>query len=334
MSFLNLTNKDEFIRVRCRDISASKEDFERNLYNKKKQTVPFTYFSPKQFDEYVEFVENDEQNPTTIKVIGNVRIYKNKYVDIKEDQDFDNFVEQKKQKNVYGCVELKYSKQYIDKHQKKLNGEKYKKFDLYEAKDHRCYGYAEVEKNKFVRLQKRNPFLIILFFLLSLCLLVGIGFILDEKLPDFPNVFELFDIDNTVDYDGEKNSSGDSQIIQETYEIPYTPYVELSEKDPNLYLVNPDSNTVYFMYTLYIDTNGNGTIENNEAVDENGNSKAIYKTKLIPPGQMIEANLYTLLGPGEYKVVQKINAFNYAPGKADDQSPCNGSNLTTKIKIE
>ncbi len=338
MSFLNETNKEEFVKLRIRDIKASKEDFDRETYDKKKKKiVPFTYFSPKQFDEYVEAKEKEsenEENPVQIKVVGNVRIYKKKYKDIKKDQDFDAFVEEKRKKKIYGSVKVKYTNQYIKKHQKKLKGETYKKYDLYEAKKHSCYGYAEVGENEFVRLQRRNPLIILLIGLLSLGLLVGAGIIIHNNLTEIQEeIREILEVDDTVDAGDGNNSGDDTQIIQETYEIPYVPYVKLTEKEPNLYLINPDGNTVYFAYTLYIDTNGNGTIEKSEAVDAEGNSKAFYKTKLIPPGQMMEADLVSILGKGEYKVIQKINAYNYAPGMEDDQSPCNGSNLTTTIKI-
>lgn len=328
MSYLNQTNKENFINLRIKDLTAPKDEFERELYDKKKkQIIPFTYFSPKQFDELVKAKEENEENPVDVKVLGNVKIYKRKYKDIKEDQDFDEFVNEKHDKKIYGRVDVKYTKEYIEKHKDKLKGETYKKYDLYEAKNHRCYGYAEVGENEYVRLIKRNPFFIILIGLLCLGLLFGTAFLIKDDLPD------LLDIDQTVDYDGEKNHGEEGQIIEENYEIPYVPYVKLTKDEPTLYLINPDGNTVYFMYTLYIDENGNGTIESNEAVDKNGNSKAIYQTKLIPPGRMIGADLYSILGKGEHKIVQKISTYNYAPGEKDDQLPCNGSNLTTVIKI-
>lgn len=331
MSFTNQTDKENFIRLRVRDITAPNEEFERELYDKKKKKIlPFTYFSPKQFDELVKAKEEDEENPINVKVLGNVKVYKDKYKDIKEGQEYEDFVEEKHKKKIYGSVKVKYTKEYIKKHQKKLKGETCKKFDLYEAKNCRCYGYAEVGENEYVRLVKRNPLFIILIFFLCLGLLVGVGAFKDE-LPDLP---DIFDIEDGFDWNGEQNKGDNSQIIAETYEIPYVPYVVLTEDEPILYLANPKGNTVYFMYSLYIDTNGNGKIEENEAVDKNGKSKAFYQTKLIEPGKMVKADIYSVLGKGEYKVVQKISAYNYAPGEADNQSPCNGSNLTTKIVIK
>lgn len=332
MSYLNQTEKENFVLFRVKDLTAPKEDFEREVYDKKKKKiVPFTYFTPKQFDELVKAKEEDEENPISPVVVGNVKIFKNKYKDIKPEQTDDEFVKEKRDKKIYGRVDIRYTREYIEKHKNKLNGDTYQKFDLYEAKNCKCLGYAEVGDNKYVRLVKRSPFFFILIFLLCLGLLLSTA----ALVPNLPDDFkDLIGLEDTDPHNGEENRGEDSQVIQETYEIPYVPYVKLTEKEPNLYLVNPKGNTVYFMYSLYIDEDGSGYIEADEAVDKNGKSKAFYETKLIAPGQMKAVNVRNILGKGEFKVVQKISALNYAPGTKEEQAPCNGSNLTTVIKID
>ncbi len=144
----NETNKTDFIHLYCRDISAPME-YCRAVYDGHKQLEPFTYFTPKQFKEYVGS-EASANEP--IKVVGNVHLYQKEYKGAEHTETIGDFQRRKAEEGIYGIFRVPYSAEYIKKHKGKLCASKCRKFDLYEARDVHCMGYAQVGAKRFVRL--------------------------------------------------------------------------------------------------------------------------------------------------------------------------------------
>lgn len=147
MLFRNETNKTDFIHLYCRDISGPME-YCRAVYTRNKQLEPFTYFTPKQFKEYVESESSEEP----VKVVGNVHLYQKEYKGADQMKTIGDFETEKKEQGIYGSFRVSYSGEYLKKHKGELCASKCKKFDLYEAKDVHCMGYAQVGAKRFVRL--------------------------------------------------------------------------------------------------------------------------------------------------------------------------------------
>ena len=147
MLFSNETNKTDFIHLYCRDISAPME-YCRAVYNGNKQLEPFTYFTPRQFKEYL----GSETLNGPYKVVGNVHLYQKEYEGTENFRTTGEYERQKKEKGIYGSLRIPYVGEYLKKHKGELCLSKCKKFDLYEAKDAYCMGYAQVGSKSFVRL--------------------------------------------------------------------------------------------------------------------------------------------------------------------------------------
>ena len=148
MLFTNETNRTDFIHLYCRDISAPME-LCRAVYDRNKQLESFTYFTPAQFKEYAgSEVSSDEP----VKVVGNVHLYQKEYKGPEYFKSVGDFERHKKGHGIYGIIRVPYSKEYLKKHKGELCASKCKKFDLYEAKDVHCLGYAQVGAKRFVRL--------------------------------------------------------------------------------------------------------------------------------------------------------------------------------------
>ena len=148
MLLRNETNRTEFIHLYCRDISAPME-LCRAVYNRNKQLEPFTYFTPAQFKEYLR---GEASSDKSIKVVGNVHLYQKEYKDSVNTDSIGEFQEWKAEEGIYGCFRIPYSDEYIKEHKSELFGSKCKKYDVYEARDVRCLGYAQVDADRFVRL--------------------------------------------------------------------------------------------------------------------------------------------------------------------------------------
>lgn len=169
MLFRNETNKTDFVHLYCRDISAPME-FCRAVYDRNKQLEPFTYFTPGDFKEYV----SSEPSEEPVKVVGNVHLYQKEYKGAEHSKTLGDFERQKKEEGIYGNFRVPYSSEYLKKHKGELCASKCKKFDLYEAKDVYCMGYAQVDSKSFVRLLDISKLGMAIYFALWLG---AVGFI-------------------------------------------------------------------------------------------------------------------------------------------------------------
>ena len=178
-------------------------------------------------------------------------------------------------------------------------------------------GYAYVGDNSYVQIKSPFAFLLylvpLLLVLLSvLGLMIGL-FFYGKKIVDDNTIepSEELEIEDGTDWDGNmplngENSQGDTGFI----EIPGYANLIVSTASPNVQLVNPDSNDVYFIYTI----------------TEDGNE--IYTSKAIEPAKMIDVPLGTMLGAGEHTCTFDISCIDIAT-----QSPCNGGVMQVDILV-
>ena len=85
----------------------------------------------------------------------------------------------------------------------------------------------------------------------------------------------------------------------------------LTEDNKELYLINPDGNTVYFKYSITED------------------DEQIYETDYIEPNKMERADLWGILDSGEHTLKVSISTIDI-----DTRESCNSAALETKVIIK
>ena len=164
--------------------------------------------------------------------------------------------------------------------------------------------YIDVGDNKYIAVKSKR---LLILILLSLLLL----FTLPESCAQNsrngesntkPNI--NITGEDIVDYI-------DVQEEVEYVEVPslYSTY-DLTDKSKEVYLINPEGNSVYFKYILFID------------------GVEIYSTGYIQPGKMVRANLYDILDSGSYKVKAVVITIDI-----ETYAVCDGANLSTIVNI-
>ena len=128
----------------------------------------------------------------------------------------------------------------------------------------------------------------------------------NTKITDF-----LIEDDNI--WDGKMNYDNIQDNEDNKISIPGYKKIIVDNNNPNIKLVNPSDNDVYFVYTI---TN----IET---------EKVIYKTNAIKPGNMIELNIKNILDAGEYSLSFQIDTYDY-----ETQVACNGAVQKVSLYIK
>lgn len=85
----------------------------------------------------------------------------------------------------------------------------------------------------------------------------------------------------------------------------------IDENNKYLYLINAETNTVYFQYDVLI------------------NNKVIYSTEAFAPGKMVKVNLYDLLENGKYSAVLQLKTYDIKTELAN-----NGANESIVITVQ
>lgn len=291
---INNDSKDELNELSLEDT------YEYKIYKKDKQIKPFMYFTKKQFETF------SGDYPT--KVIGNVNfndLYKEKTE--KDLKDNNKKSKKKKDNKLIGVLNIKYTDKYIDSHaNKKFNDEYTKTFKVFKPENKACIGYLYIGETSFIRIEKHSAaILIILLFLIA-------AFIIFAGEPD--DIIPFLPIGGE-DYDGSQNNNKTTPEI-EYIEIPVYQDLFVNADKPYIALRNPSGNTVYFTYDVYIDEDADGYVDTSTA-------KPIFHTDLIPEGQMVRADLHSILEKGEYTLYFKVGCYDVAT-----QSQCDGSNIT------
>lgn len=160
--------------------------------------------------------------------------------------------------------------------------------------------YYQIDEHRFVIL-KRKYLILILFVGLLLSFIIGIHF--DEPKSTFNPIITA---GKDIFFNQEEN------LIQEKIEIPgLSEEYKIDADNPNLYLINPKSNDVYFKYKIVLE------------------NKVIYESDYVLPNKMVDVNLYHLLNKGKHPIDVRIETIDI-----ETQKPCNSAILSTVIKVE
>lgn len=223
-------------------------------------------------------------------------------------KEFDKIPEDKK--SVVAKTSLKeYTNQdkKNDKIKLKINKSE---FVCEEGTSNYIEGYIYVGNNEYICLNKN--ILPIIILLLGVIAAISISFVAYEQLKPVPEpVYEQQEIADGEKWDGQLPINGKEQEAStESIEIPGYAELYANAENPNIQLVNPDLNTVYFKYIIY------------------ENEKIIHETDLIRPGEKLDWNAYNDLTAGQHQVNMVINTFDI-----NTQAPCNGAKQNVSITI-
>lgn len=117
------------------------------------------------------------------------------------------------------------------------------------------------------------------------------------------------DIAEDNEWDGTM-SDNRPKASSESIIIPGYSDLYVSNEAKTIKLVNDVENTVYLQYNIY-----------------EGDS-LVYESQAIKPGNMLEADLYSLFTQGEHELRLQINTFD-----VDTQQTCNGATQSVKITV-
>lgn len=335
---INQTNKERFTHFTVNQkflysdfwnvYSNLKENPE--IYRKrKKELAPFSYFKPRQFDDYLDNLPEEQK----VAVFGNVFIRQRRYKEITE-----KYTEQDKQNDGhYGVVLIPYTEEYLKQHKK---AEKYCRFDLHEAKDTgshlflKTIGYAEVGENRYVRLVRHTLWPLLLLLLLIGLIFLGLHFCskdtpADQWIPGKENAETI-----TEEQKG-------TPAIPPNYSYPNFQDRTITAKDKEIKLYNPKFNETGVQYYL----NEDGTDVKRNAAGEPVTSiptsslwlayelteegKTIVKTDYIKPGEQKAVDLYSKLSAGKHKINIHVSGYCF-----DDETQCTSydNEITVMVK--
>ena len=148
------------------------------------------------------------------------------------------------------------------------------------------------------KIDKKDIIIIVLIMILLLFLIGTVIFFINYKKYD--KNYTIIPLEKEIEMP--ITSEEKTESMSESVEIPGYTNFEVSNKKPTVKLSNPESNTVYMVYTI---------LENDNLV---------YKTKAIKPGNMVELNLKELLDKGNHNLTIQINTYDL-----DTEEACNGA---------
>lgn len=204
-------------------------------------------------------------------------------------------------------------KEYVDGHQDiDIVTIQDKKFEVLDKKHGSLMGYLPVEgEGNFIAVFHHNWFLLLILLGLLLGILLGAFFLFgnrsEEPGEDKPPIV----IADGKDYDGDiSNGEIEKEDDVRYIEIPGYSGIYVS---PESYvdLVNPESNHVYFKYTIKEDEN------------------VLYESDYIEPGKKLEwkASDY-IKGAGDHNLIFEVTTIS-----VDTQEPCNGATFNVVATV-
>ena len=310
---LVLDNNRIIAKSKIEENNYQTEIFKKEL--KDKSLIEFRYIKPEQF------LKIDERKIVLGYVnIDNISNTKSKNVlEIDTEEETFNFVIVKTEKeNVSKIKELLKEDRNIE--EIFLDNEDYnyeiKETKINNIKKLTTIGFVEVEKNIFIEIKKETIEIVKIaigtgIFIALICSL----FILNKKDPQIQKINNQevdIEIAEATDWDGKMPQNGEnSQTEVGSIEIPGYANLFITTQKPEVQLINPSVNDVYFVYKIY---------ENEELIQE---------TKAIEPGKVLNVDLGTELGVGEHKVTFDISCVDIKT-----KTPCNGAVQTVKITVK
>lgn len=182
--------------------------------------------------------------------------------------------------------------------------------DTNKNKCHNIIGYVLVADNTYVAVLKKSVIVPILLCIAFIGIIIGLLWTLFKPTPVTPDTPSL-EFEQGSDWDGNMPQNGEqSKANSESIEIPGYANLYVSSKNPNIQLINPTGNTVYFVYTLL------------------ENDTTIYESKAIEPDKMINVNLKEMLPIGTHTISFKISTYD-----VETQAACNGATQEVTITV-
>ena len=185
------------------------------LETRKIKDFKYRVFTQKDFDDYVQEVKENEN--IDVEVIFNTKLEA-----IKEDKLDDN--------KDYLLIHSYY-------------------FELLKESDKKAKFYIPIEKDKFIRVEKKNILPIILL-LIGLGFIFTIGFIVTRPKEPIPTPIQS-DEQQQIGT-GDPITTNNSDFYQESTIIPGYAQIEATSKSNLIPLSNPEENTVKFVYTILV----------------------------------------------------------------------------------
>ena len=185
------------------------------LETKKIKDFKYHVFTQKDFDNYVQEIK--EKEDIDVKVIANTKLERVKEEDLDGNKD-------------YLLIHTYY-------------------FELLKEKDKKAKFYIPIEKDEFIRVEKKNILPIIL-------LLIGCGVILSAsfiiKHPDDISPDPIKSDESQQVGEGDPITTENSDFYQESTIIPGYAKIEADSERNLIPLSNPEENTVKFVYTILV----------------------------------------------------------------------------------
>lgn len=170
-------------------------------------------------------------------------------------------------------------------------------------------GYTKIDgtENDYLEVKSRFLLLLLLFlFLLIITSTLIFKSCYQEKEKPPQNINIIGD-----EWDGELPGNNDKTPLTTSIEIPGYSLLWVSADEPNITLINPEGNDVYFKYTISED------------------DKVIIDTDYLKPNSQIEVDLYKQLsGTGEHKLQFLISTYD-----VETLSDCNGAIQDVTVKV-
>lgn len=187
-----------------------------------------------------------------------------------------------------------------------VNYLKYKPLKSYEHLKiwHHVKGYTVLDDDDFVAVV-RFRFLFLLLPLLLFLLIFLIIFTLWIRRPTDDKPGLKFETEHAIEEPEERSA------YTETIDVPGYSRVILNSSKKEMQLVNPEGNSVYFMYTL---TEGD---------------EEIHKTDAILPGNSVMVDLWSKLDAGDHQVLLSISTFDI-----ETEEACNGTSQRVTVVVE
>lgn len=190
-----------------------------------------------------------------------------------------------------------------------------KNYDYNEDNNKYLVGFVLISNNTYVAVFKPISPLWVLIPLGLIFLFIGCVFLYKDIMNndvEGESIQNQLEIEDAGEWDGNMPQNGQSSGANaETIEIPGYADIHLSKNNPNVVLVNPDGNTVYFVYTIM------------------DGDKVLHETKAIEPNKAVEINLRDLLELGEHQLVFSISCYDI-----NTQEGCNGANQQVKVTVD
>lgn len=234
--------------------------------------------------------------------------------DYLKEKDFKKLKEENNEVTILGSIKLKETNNSkVDTIVIESNDCTFS-FELLKDKEpSNILGYVLVFDNTYVAITKNNILIpiILLFVLIGVIITCLVMFNKPNKNEDITPT-ENLEIEQGSEWDGEMPQNGEqSKANAESIEIPGYADLYVSTESPEIQLINPEGNTVYFVYTI----------------SEGDN--VIYETKAIEPNKMVSVNLKELLSNGEHNLSFAISTYDVTT-----QTACNGATQDVTVTVQ